>query len=151
MRLCELRIRNYRTLESIDILLPSAYAATCGANDSGKTNVIRAIRTLVRGEGPGPFVFPPDEEKISIKDEFPKWKETEPHSREISFEATIEIDRTRDIGFHQFVTKQLSLQDPEDVLRLSIAVRYRPDKAEPSVVVTARRPCHKRVAPDLYR
>lgn len=137
MRLCELKIRNYRTLESIDIPLPSAYAAICGANDSGKTNVIRAIRTLVRGEGRGPFVFPPDEEEVSIKDEFPKWKETEPHGREISFEATIEIDRTRDIGFHQFVTKQLSLQNPEDALRLSIAVRYRPDKPELSVVVTA--------------
>lgn len=76
MRLCELKIRNYRTLESLDVSLPTAYAAICGANDSGKTNVIRAIRTLVRGEGPSPFVFPPDEEELSIKDEFPKWKDT---------------------------------------------------------------------------
>lgn len=138
MRLCELRIRNYRTLESIDISLPSAYAAICGANDSGKTNVIRAIRTLVRGEGPGPFIIPPDEEELSIKDEFPKWKDTEPHEREISFEVVIELDKTRDIGFHQFITKQLSLQESEDALRLSIAVMYRPDKPEPAVVVTAR-------------
>lgn len=138
MRLCELKIRNFRTLESIDIPLPSAYAAICGANDSGKTNVIRAIRTLVRGEGPGPFVFPPDEEEVSIKDEFPKWKETEPHQREISFEAAIELDRNRDIGFHQFVTKQLSLAEAGDALRLSIAVRYRPERPEPEVVVTAQ-------------
>lgn len=92
MRLCELKIRNYRTLESLDVSLPTAYAAICGANDSGKTNVIRAIRTLVRGEGPGPFVFPPDQEELSIKDEFPKWKEIEPDKREISFEAAIELD-----------------------------------------------------------
>ena len=58
MRLCELNIRNYRTLESIDISLPTAYAAICGANDSGKTNVIRAIRTLVRGEGARPIYVP---------------------------------------------------------------------------------------------
>jgi predicted ATP-dependent endonuclease of OLD family len=138
MRLCELKIRNYRTLESIDISLPSAYAAICGANDSGKTNVIRAIRTLVRGEGPGPFIFPTDEEELSIKDEFPKWKDTEPQKREISFEVAIELDKTRDIGFHQFVTKQLSLQDTEDALRLSISVTYRPEKPESTVVVTAR-------------
>lgn len=92
MRLCELKIRNYRTLESLDLSLPSAYAAICGANDSGKTNVIRAIRVLVRGEGPAPFVFPPDEEELSIKDEFPKWKDTAPERREISFEVVIELD-----------------------------------------------------------
>ncbi len=138
MRLCELKIRNYRTLEAIDISLPSAYAAICGANDSGKTNVIRAIRTLVKDEGPTPFVFPPDGEEISIKDEFPKWKDTEPQKREISFEVAIELDRTRDIGFHQFVTKQLSLQDTPGALRLSIAVVYRSDKPESTVVVTAQ-------------
>lgn len=138
MRLCELRIRNYRTIESIDIPLPSAYTAICGANDSGKTNVIRAIRTLVRGEASSPFPFAPAEDDVSIKDEFPKWKDTDPHKREISFEAAIELDRTRDIGFHQFVSKQLSLQDAQDALRLSITVTYRPDKSEPSVVVTAQ-------------
>ena len=138
MRLCELRIRNYRTLEALDIPLPSAYAAICGANDSGKTNVIRAIRTLVKGEGPGPFVFPPDEDEISIKDEFPKWKVAEPHNREISFEAAIELDRVRDVGFHTFVTKQLSLQDTDEPLRLTISVTYRPDKPESTVAVTAQ-------------
>lgn len=137
MRLCELKIRNYRTLESLDVSLPTAYAAICGANDSGKTNVIRAIRTLVRGEGPSPFVFPPDEEELSIKDEFPKWKDTEPDKREISFEAAIELDPTRDVGFHQFVTKQLSLPGTSDPIRLSIAVTYRPDRPESNVVVEA--------------
>ncbi|HXF83673.1 MAG TPA: AAA family ATPase [bacterium] len=137
MRLRELKIRNYRTLESLDIPLPTMYAAICGANDSGKTNVIRAIRTLVKDEWLSPFVFPPDEEELSIKDEYPKWKATEPDKREISFEATIELDPTRDVGFHQFVTKQLSLRATHDMLRLTIAVTYRPDKPEPTVVVTA--------------
>lgn len=138
MWLCELKIRNYRTLESIDIQLPSAYAAICGANDSGKTNVIRAIRTLVKGEGPAAFIYPGDDEDLSIKDDYPKWKDTEPDRREISFEATIELDPTRDIGFHQFVSKQLSLQATSGPLRLSIAVTYRPDKLESNVIVRAQ-------------
>lgn len=50
MRLASLKIRNYRTLESIDLELSSSYAAICGANDCGKTNVIRAIRALVKGD-----------------------------------------------------------------------------------------------------
>jgi len=136
MKLCELKIRNYRTLENIDIPLPSSYVAICGANDSGKTNIIRAIRTLVRDEGRGPLGFPPEDEELSIKDDFPKWKQTDPEDREISFEVTIELDKTRDIGLHQFVTKQLSLPTSNVALRLSVAVTYRPEKAEPAVVVT---------------
>lgn len=137
MRLCDLKIRNYRTLESLDITLPTAYAAICGANDSGKTNVIRAIRTLVRGEGTSPFVFPSDDEELSIKDEFPKWKDTEPGKREISFEAVIELDPTRDIGFYRFIAKQLSLEATKDPLRFSIAVTHRPEKPESTVIVKA--------------
>lgn len=135
MRLSSLTIRNYRTLESLDLVLPSLYAAICGPNDSGKTNVVRAIRALVRGESPGPFVFS-DEEEFSLKDDYPKWKETEPAQREIAFEVAIELDKTRDTGFYQFVAKQLSIQEPEDPLRLSIAVAFRAERPEPAVVVT---------------
>jgi len=135
MRLSSLKIRNYRTLESIDLALPSPYAAICGPNDSGKTNVIRAIRALVRGESPGPFAFP-DEEEFSLKDDYPKWKETEPAQREISFEVAIELDKTRDTGFYQFVAKQLSIQNPDNPLRLSIAVSFRAERPDPTVVVT---------------
>jgi len=137
MRLLSLKIRNYRTLESIDIQLPSAYAAICGANDSGKTNVVRAIRSLVRGEETGLFYLRRDGEDVSLKDDYPKWKDMDPAKREISFEVEIELDQLRDIGFCQFVTKQLSIANPEIPLRLSIAVAYRSERPEPSVVVRA--------------
>jgi len=135
MRLSSLKIRNYRTLESIDLVLPASYAAICGANDSGKTNVVRAIRALVRGEGRGPFAFR-DEEELSLKDDYPKWKGGDPSQREISFEVAIELDKTRDIGFYQFVTKQLSIENPSNPLSLSITVAYRAEKSEPTVTVT---------------
>jgi len=135
MRLSSLKIRNYRTLESIDFHFPTSYAAICGANDSGKTNVVRAIRALVRGDLPGPFVFP-DEEELSLKDDYPKWKDTEPSEREISFDVAIELDKTRDIGFYQFVTKQLSIENPLDPLHLSISVAYRAERPEPKITVT---------------
>lgn len=43
MKIISLTIRNYRTLESIDLTFPLSYVSICGANDSGKTNVVRAI------------------------------------------------------------------------------------------------------------
>ena len=55
MRILSPKTLNYRTLESIDLAFPSSYTAICGANDSGKTNVVRAIRALVKWEAQGPF------------------------------------------------------------------------------------------------
>lgn len=135
MRILSLNIRNYRTLECIDLAFPASYAAICGANDSGKTNVVKAIRSLVRSEGNFPFMYS-DEDEISVKDEYPKWKETEPAKREISFDLIIELDKTRDFGFYQFVTKQLSIKTSDDPLILSITARYRAEKPEPMVTVT---------------
>lgn len=91
MRISELKIRNFRTLESLDLCLPGPYTAICGANDSGKTNVVRAIRALVRDERPShSFSFPNDEE-LSFKDDYPKWKSVDANKREVSFELTLSL------------------------------------------------------------
>lgn len=136
MRITSLKIHNYRTLESIDISFPSAYTAVCGANDSGKTNVVRAIRALVKGEGPGPMIVVPDEENVSLKDDYPKWKDTDPSGRKITFDLSLTLDKTRDVGFYQFVAKQLSIDDSGESLALSISVTHQVDTPEPIVVVT---------------
>ncbi len=135
MRITSLKIRNLRTLESIDLSFSSSYAAICGANDSGKTNVIRAIRALMKAESAEPITFYRGEEELSLKDDFPKWKDTEPSKREISIEISIELDEIRDTGFYQFVVKQLSIKNPENTLCLSIAVSYCAEKNEPTVLV----------------
>jgi hypothetical protein len=135
MRLRSANIRNYRTLESVDLAFPSSYAAICGPNDSGKTNVVRALRALVRGGTPEPFAFPDDDE-FSRTDDYPKWKDTEASKQEMSFDVTVELDKTRDIGFYQFVVTQLKLDRPTDPLALTIAVTHRGDKPEPSVEVS---------------
>jgi putative ATP-dependent endonuclease of OLD family len=135
LRLSSLKIRNYRTLESIDLALPSVYAAICGANDSGKTNAVRAIRALVGGTEGWPFAFRDQQEELSLKDDFPKWQDTDQGKRSISLEVGVELDMDRDVGFYQFVTKQLSIAKPENPLRLSIAVSHHADNVEPSVLV----------------
>ncbi|MEI8135686.1 MAG: AAA family ATPase, partial [bacterium] len=133
MKLTSLKIRNYRTLESLDLIFPSQYSAICGANDSGKTNVVRAIRALMSEEDALPsLVFQND---FSIKDEFPKWNNTDPSKREISFEISITLQKVRDAGFYQFVVKQLSLVANSDSLDIVIKVTYQADRPEPVVVV----------------
>lgn len=136
MRISSLKIRNYRTLESIDLSFPSAYAAICGANDSGKTNVVRVIRALVKAESAGPTALFGDEQLFSLKDDYPKWKDTETAAREISVELCISLDNARDVGFYQFVAKQLSLPANPSALDLTINAAYRADRSAPTVVVT---------------
>lgn len=134
VRLVSLTTRDYRTLESLDLPFPSVYAAVCGANDSGKTNVVRAIRALVGGDVFDPYSMTDDWE-LSFKDDYPKWKTVEPSEREILIKVTIELDEARDIGFYEFVTTQLALANPDNPLVLSISATFRADRAGPSVTV----------------
>ena len=137
MRIKTLTIENYRTLESVTLEFPSAYSAICGANDSGKTNVVRSIQRLVKGEGLGQIITFPEEENLSLKDDYPKWKDTDPNKRHISFDLLLSLDESRDVGFHQFVIKQLSIDGAPRTLDLRIKVAYTADGQEPSVVVAA--------------
>jgi energy-coupling factor transporter ATP-binding protein EcfA2 len=137
MKIASLKINNYRTLESLDLTFPSSYAAICGANDSGKTNVVRAIRALMKEETLAPIRAFQDQEELSLKDDYPKWKDTEPARREIALKLTITLHKARDAGFYQFVAKQLSLAGSPETLDLALDVTYRAERAEPAVVVTA--------------
>jgi AAA15 family ATPase/GTPase len=137
MKIAALRIENYRTLETLELTFPSPYSAICGANDSGKTNVVRAIRALMKEESsPAGLPFE-DQDELSLKDDYPKWKDAEPNKREIALELLLVLDQQRDAGYYNFVAKQLSLTPTSSSLELKITVRYRTDRAEPAVLVQA--------------
>ena len=137
MKIKSLTIINYRTIESIDLTFPSSYAAICGPNDCGKTNVVRAIRALAREDSPTKIFEIDSGEQISVKDDYPKWKETKASQREIQFLATLSIQSERDAGLFQFLSKQLSIDKPESrsELEIDIALTYRADSSEPDIKV----------------
>ena len=135
MKIASLRIRNFRTLEAVDLSFPSSYAAICGPNDSGKTNVVRAVRALMKEETQFPVISFGNEDEVTLKDDYPKWKDTSPAERQIEFEISLEVDKGRDTGFYQFLTKQLSLEDAADILTLSIAIVHGAERPEPAVRV----------------
>jgi len=137
MKITSFKIRNYRTFESVDLSFPAAYAAICGPNDSGKTNVVRAIRALMKEESPLQLITFRDEEEFTVKDNYPKWKETEPSKREIQFEITLSLHIERDAGFVQFLTKQLSLEIKDDTLELTLELTHCAGQQEPFVKARA--------------
>ena len=71
----------------------------------------------------------------SLKDDLPKWKDTDPSKREISLEISITLDKARDIGFYQFVVQQISIEKPLDAIPLTISASYRAERTDPTVLV----------------
>jgi energy-coupling factor transporter ATP-binding protein EcfA2 len=134
MRLKAARIRNYRSIEAIHLDFHSTYTAICGPNDSGKTNVVRALRAIVRGDIADSW-FSDDDDEFFRKDNYPKWLDGEQSKNEMAFELILELDRARDIGFYQFLKAQLSLSDPVDPLEVAISAQYKGDRPDPIVDV----------------
>lgn len=135
MKLASLSIRCYRTIDSIDLSFPGSYAAICGPNDSGKTNVVRAIRAMMREDDETPF-YTGDDDGVVVKDDFPKWKEATEEEKSISISLSLEIDAQRDTGLYQFLIRQLQLDAAPDLLPLRLDAVYAGDKSTPKVSVT---------------
>jgi energy-coupling factor transporter ATP-binding protein EcfA2 len=137
MKILSLKTSNYRTLESLEIAFSPTYAAICGPNDSGKTNVVRVIRTFVKEGSRGPVIVLDDDDELSTKDEYTKWKDIERGQREIVVSLCLSFHSVRDVGFYQFVLKQLALKSEPETLELTIECTYRADKPTPIVRVLA--------------
>lgn len=134
MKLSSISIRNYRTIDRIDLEFPVSYAALCGPNDSGKTNVIRAIRAMMKDDEQN--MYPGDEEEVSVKDDFPKWLDTPSEQRTIEICLQLLIEQVRDAGLYQFLVRQLVLENMPPTLGLRLEAVYVADKPQPKVTVT---------------
>jgi putative ATP-dependent endonuclease of the OLD family len=121
MRLLRMECRNYRTLENLDLEFPSFYSAICGRNDSGKTNVVRALRGLMREEDP--YGFRPQQD-LTVSDDYPKWKTDDPKARRISIALQLDIAADADAALHQFVTTHLQLPTDSSQLHLTVKMDY---------------------------
>lgn len=136
MRILKLSIRNYRTLVELDLEFPKYYSAICGKNDSGKTNVVRAIRCLMEGEE-DPWAFPITQ-SVSFKEDITKWVEKDSDDRTISISINFEIDPKKDTALYEYFVDYLSLVDLSEGQMLSLHVKslHNSDKpAEVSVIV----------------
>lgn len=124
MRISKLSLKNYRTLQDIVLEFPSYYSAICGKNDSGKTNVVRAIRCLMKEEDP--YAYPKGPE-FSITEDFTKWSDIDIRDRKISVGIELVVDSERDAGLHEFLLDFLTIENPPRELFLSVEVIHSTD------------------------
>lgn len=120
MKIHRLKASNYKTLCDLSVSFSTHFTAICGPNDSGKSNIVKAIRALLE---PVDYYFASFME-ISVKDDYPVWNPASVEGREIKLEIELIIDPDRDIAIHQVVCKQLSLEDSPQELRLTITLQF---------------------------
>ena len=47
MKIDRISIKNYKTIEKLDIPINTFYTAICGKNNAGKSSLIEAVRTIL--------------------------------------------------------------------------------------------------------
>ena len=137
MKLTAIRLKNFRTIEELSLSFPDSYAAICGPNDSGKTNVLRALRVVMKVDDESPY-YQGDDDGLSVKDDYPKWLDTSLEQREINIELDLLVFSDRDAGPYQFLVRQLQLIEPPTALPVTLRAVYRAEKQAPEVSVTCQ-------------
>lgn len=127
MKLLDLSIKNYRSIEDLILTFPTYYAAICGKNDSGKSNVLRALRSIFPIVGPSYFYR---EETISFKEDLPKWFGKDSKDKTINIRLRLSVDPESDAGLHGFLTTYLKLSEDKASLELIVGVTHSSETAE---------------------
>jgi putative ATP-dependent endonuclease of the OLD family len=119
MKINSLQIKNFRTLENINLKFDGYFLSISGKNNAGKTSVIKAIRYLFKKNSKD-FFFE-EEEDISYSSAKTQWVQGNPPI-EINF--NLSITKSSDPGLYNFVDKFSDLQLSNEGFLLRIERKY---------------------------
>ena len=106
----KIKSKNYRSLENIEIEFNPYYNALSGKNNSGKSNLIKAILSFLTYNYK---IFGNYQSgQINHKSDYPSWKKKEKKKEEIVIEITLELDSSNDAGLYKFI-RELIFKDDE--------------------------------------
>ena len=131
----KLKTNNYRSLEDLDVEFNSYYNALSGKNNSGKSNIIRALVAFLTYD----YNFFGDyyEGAINYTNDFPCWKKKEKGN--ISIEIELELDVNNDAGLFKFI-KELIFKNEEKVWNIKEPLKIRAvqegDKKDTEITIT---------------
>ncbi len=110
MKIKELQLKNYRSFEDCKIEFEDYYTAICGKNNSGKSNILRAVlNTLERSRHYDRFNFNSD---------FPVWK-TKDKNDKTEICLKLQLDSVADSGLLKFIEFFLSDKKKEEEIELN--------------------------------
>lgn len=110
MKIKELHLKNYRSFEDCKIEFEDYYTAICGKNNSGKSNILRAVlNTLERSRY---------YERFNFSSDFPVWKSKD-KGEEIEVCLKLHLDKVADSGLLKFIEFFLSDKKKDEEIELS--------------------------------
>ncbi len=132
MKIRSISVKNYRTLQEFDLSLSDGYNAVCGKNNSGKSNLIKAIRLLF-GEKTDRFPFEEDID-FSYKTDFCGWKKASESKEKISISGVISVSRTDDEGLVAYLetidSVKTKLENSKTDYKINISIEANPDSTK---------------------
>jgi predicted ATP-dependent endonuclease of OLD family len=108
MKIRSIDIKNFRSFEDAKIDFEDYYTAICGQNNSGKSNIIRAILNILSRR--------PHFDRFTYNSDFPVWKDKK-SDEPIELGLTLFLDKEFDSGLIQFIIYFSSdnKENPEDI------------------------------------
>lgn len=104
MKIKDIHLKNFRSFENCLIEFEDFYTAICGKNNSGKSNIIRAVLNVLQRQG-----F--NRNRINYSSDFPIWK-AKSEDEDISITVRVQLDKQADVGLIKFL--KVFLQDKKD-------------------------------------
>lgn len=95
MKIKCVEIKNYRSIDNLRIEFEGYYTAICGKNNSGKSNIIRAILILLEKLRYN--------DRINYNTDYPVWKFTKSSKDNITIDLTMDLFATTDSGLIRFI------------------------------------------------
>lgn len=136
LRIKDIHLKNFRSFEDCSIEFEDYYTAICGKNNSGKSNIIRAILNVL--ERPRY-----NRKRINYHSDFPIWK-SKSLKEQIAITIRIQLDKNADVGLIKFL--KVFLQDIKDDSEefeikdttLVIKIELSPDAGSTEIIVDER-------------
>lgn len=131
MKISNLTLTNFRSIENLSVDFPSFYTAISGKNNSGKSNLLRVLKMLFEPERR--FRYKDDD--INFPQHFPAWKDKNAVET-IKFEITLQVDRMRDAAVFKLADEFFKIGETAPSITLNLSAEYSRDKDQPELVVT---------------
>lgn len=121
MRLAKVLVKNYRTLEDIEIEFSGYYTAISGRNNAGKTSLVKVLRETFKDNLRDRYTYARGDGR-SYREDKTQWVSGTP---DIVFEYHIDIEKDSDPGLFIFIEK--FIEKTLSVSKLSLKVRLTQD------------------------
>jgi predicted ATP-dependent endonuclease of OLD family len=131
LKITKLKIENYRTFENIEFNFDDSYSAICGQNDAGKSNIVRALRGILKEDN---ILGRTRMHSISALRDYPRWKDTKDEDKKTNITIELTIYKDADAGVYEFFVDYLDLEESKSILNLTLYSKWK-DSISASEVV----------------